>query len=362
MSQVTQSNFSLPVLDNTYSLLSKKVKIPTIKKQDGIEKVIDSEENLGIEVIQSDIISFLGDNNAKKIGVATANNQSILVYGIGLAGVQASRFHLCDVGMAQQRVLVSFKRKKLASKYPAAQIEKAMSGLVYEAVSNWADAIIFGKFPLHFGVLSRILLSKEYQEIIQKTRFTYDSLNVLDQVSNDNFWYQMYSCHFALANKLKELQAYAQSDQVMRQLEVTVNQYKAPIMQTYGTEDLVKLFNDMSERFQDTEKVTADFELPSELLPEASPDDVGKETLEPTFNIELISEVKTNPSVIDELKTPKQLDDFLIKLGGKNWNESVHLHQLIENLTDEGAVKVADRRKVLRQFIEQYTETEQVEQ
>ena len=269
---------------------------------------------------------------------------------------------------AQQRVLVSFKRKKLASKYPAARIEQAMSSLVYEAVSNWTDAIIFGKFPLHFGVLSRILLSKEYQEIIQKTRFTYDSLNVLDQVSNDNFWYQMYACHFALSNKLKELQAYAQADQVMRQLETTVNQYKVPIMSTYGTEDLVKLFNDMSERFQDTEKVTGDFELPNELLPEASPDNVANENLEPIFNIELISEVKANPTQIDDLRTPKQLDDFLIRLAGKNWNESVHLHTLLGDVEDVGAVKVNDRRKVLRQFIEQYqnavldTETEQTEQ
>ncbi|HEY9301667.1 MAG TPA: hypothetical protein VIQ31_35950, partial [Phormidium sp.] len=161
-----------------------KAKIPTIKKIAGIKKRVDTEEYLGLEVLQSTIIDFLGDNNARKIGVNATNNKPILVYGLGLAGISSSCFHLCDLGIAEQRVIVSFKRKKLAAKYPASEIEKVLLQLVYQAVSSWSDARRDGKFLLHFGVLARIWLSSEYQEIIQNTRFTYDSLNVLEPCSD----------------------------------------------------------------------------------------------------------------------------------------------------------------------------------
>jgi hypothetical protein len=46
-----------------------------------------------------------------------------------------------------------------------------MTTLVYKAVSSWADAIIAWNFTLDFGELARILLSQEYQQIIQNARF-----------------------------------------------------------------------------------------------------------------------------------------------------------------------------------------------
>lgn len=101
--------------DNNYAseqsidfyLVPSKAKIPTIKKIGGVEKLVDIEEYLGFEAMESTIIDWLGDKNARKIGVTASNNSVVKIYGLGLAGISSTRFHLCDIGMAEQRVIVS---------------------------------------------------------------------------------------------------------------------------------------------------------------------------------------------------------------------------------------------------------------
>lgn len=353
MSLVRKQEFSLPTLDNTFSVVKNKVKIPTTKKVDGIEKVIDTEEYLGIEVVQSDIISFLGDINAKKIGVNAQNNKPILIYGIGLAGISSTRFHLCDIGIAEQRVLVSFKRKKLATKYPAAAIEAIMPELVYEACSSWQEAIMYGKFPLHFGVLSRVLMSQEYQSVIRKTRFTYDSLNVLEPCSSHEFWYQAYATHFSLANTLRGKNFETQAEQVIQQLQITVNTYQESIIDTFGEPDLTKVFENMSALFLEREKVENENKLPDELQPQLN--SVGDKQYTPELNINRILELKNNPTELDKIKTPKQFDDLIIEISGQQYHEFKQLHEFLpDSMEDVREATTTQRKQALRQYLEAY--------
>jgi hypothetical protein len=181
-----------------------------------------------------------------------------------------------------------------------------MTTLVYKAVSSWADAIIAWNFTLDFGELARILLSQEYQQIIQNARFNYDSINVLEPCSNKEFWYQVYATHFSLANKLKEKGAVQKAKQVMKKLEARVNESSCSrvIIETCGNPDLVQIFEQMSKLFAEREKVENAFDAPTEVLPKAN-ENVGTKTLEPSDNLELIKEVKNIASNPESVSYPQ---------------------------------------------------------
>lgn len=358
--QVSIEQFSLPTLDNTFSVVRNKAKIPTIKKIGGIEKLIETEEYLGLEAFETDVISWLGDKNARKIGILPANNFNTTVYGLGLAGISSTRFHLCDIGIAEQRVIVSFKRKKLASKYPASEIEKVLPRLVYQAVTSWQEAIIHGGFPLSFGVLARILLSEEYQSIVKKTKFSYETLNVLEPCSSGEFWTQVYFTHFQLANTLKHMGYDYDATQVMLQLEATLNEstYQQAVIETFGEPDLTKVFQDMSNLYLERDKQEAakidlvDY-LPSEVSPTNQPD-LEDKTVEASINVELIKELKTDTALIDKITSPSVFDDLCVKLGGKIWIHSDYLHTVLDENADVGDTKLKDKKQILKDFVNNY--------
>lgn len=362
--QVSIEQFSIPTLDNTFSVVRNKAKIPTLKKIGGIDKLIETEEYLGLEAFETDVISWLGDKNARKIGILPANNFNTTVYGLGLAGISSTRFHLADIGIAGQRVIVSFKRKKLASKYPASEVEKVLPRLVYQAVSSWQEAIIHGGFPLHFGVLARILLSQEYQAIVKKTKFSYETLNVLEPCSSKEFWTQVYFTHFQLANSLKHMGYDYDANQVMLQLEQTLNEstYQQAVIETFNEPDLTKVFNQMSDLYLEREKMEAasidlvDY-LPSEVNPTNQPELTEKPV---ALNLELIQQTTENE--VNECKNHTAIDNLVLSLTGiAKFDKAEMIHDFLsdEAKEDVGASTLKQRKTAMIAWLASVKITEQ---